>query len=129
MKVSEAMTREVRIASPDESICEAARAMAALDAGVLPVADEDRAMPLPAVDPRPAVPGVGRQQLLQQTSAELGHRGAHGQFHRGQARARAQRVGHDCGQPVYLGGDLRRDLLGEPLMRVSGSVVRQTRFW
>jgi CBS domain-containing protein len=42
MKVSEAMTRDVRIASPDETICDAARAMAALDAGVLPVADNDR---------------------------------------------------------------------------------------
>ena len=42
MKVSEAMTRDVRIASPDETICDAARAMAALDAGVLPVADKDR---------------------------------------------------------------------------------------
>ena len=30
MKVSEAMTREVRIANPDETICDAARAMAAL---------------------------------------------------------------------------------------------------
>jgi CBS domain-containing protein len=42
MKVSEAMTREVRIASPHETICDAARAMAALDAGVLPVVDKDR---------------------------------------------------------------------------------------
>src|SRR5262245_54656963 len=42
MKVSEAMTRDVRIASPDETIYDAARAMAALDAGVLPVADKDR---------------------------------------------------------------------------------------
>jgi CBS domain-containing protein len=42
MKVGEAMTRDVRIASPDETICDAARAMAALDAGVLPVADKDR---------------------------------------------------------------------------------------
>jgi CBS domain-containing protein len=42
MKVSEAVTREVRIADPDETICDAARAMAALDAGVLPAADKDR---------------------------------------------------------------------------------------
>lgn len=42
MKVSEAMTRDVRIASPDETICDAAQAMAALDAGVLPVGDNDR---------------------------------------------------------------------------------------
>ena len=42
MKVSEAMTRDVRIASPDETIFDAARAMAALDAGILPVAEKDR---------------------------------------------------------------------------------------
>jgi CBS domain-containing protein len=42
MKVSDAMTRDVRIASPDETICDAAKAMAALDAGSLPVGDNDR---------------------------------------------------------------------------------------
>jgi CBS domain-containing protein len=42
MKVSEAMTTDVRIASPTQSIQEAARMMAELDAGVLPVGDNDR---------------------------------------------------------------------------------------
>jgi CBS domain-containing protein len=42
MKVSQAMTREVRVASPDQSIREAARMMADIDAGVLPVGDQDR---------------------------------------------------------------------------------------
>jgi CBS domain-containing protein len=42
MKVSEAMTRDVRIASPEETIYDAAKAMAALDAGALPVGDNDR---------------------------------------------------------------------------------------
>jgi CBS domain-containing protein len=42
MKVSEAMTREVLIARPDHTIEQAARAMVELDAGVLPVAEEDR---------------------------------------------------------------------------------------
>jgi CBS domain-containing protein len=42
MKVSDAMTRDVRIASPEETIADAAKAMAALDAGVLPVGDNDR---------------------------------------------------------------------------------------
>ena len=37
MKVSHAMTREVRIAFPDQSIREAALAMAELDIGALPV--------------------------------------------------------------------------------------------
>lgn len=42
MKVSEAMSRDVRIASPDETICDAAKAMAAIDVGSLPVGDNDR---------------------------------------------------------------------------------------
>jgi CBS domain-containing protein len=42
MKVSEAMTRDVRITSPDETICDAAKAMASLDAGALPVGENDR---------------------------------------------------------------------------------------
>ena len=42
MKVSEAMTRDVRVANPDETICDAAKAMAALDVGALPVGDSDR---------------------------------------------------------------------------------------
>lgn len=37
MKVSEAMTRDVRVASPEQTIQEAARTMAELDTGVLPV--------------------------------------------------------------------------------------------
>jgi len=41
MKVSEAMTRDVRVASPDETIQKAAQTMASLDAGVLPVGEED----------------------------------------------------------------------------------------
>ncbi|CAN7606645.1 CBS domain-containing protein [Bradyrhizobium sp. LjRoot220] len=42
MKVSEAMTHDVYVASPDETIQQAAIAMAGLDAGVLPVGDDDR---------------------------------------------------------------------------------------
>jgi CBS domain-containing protein len=42
MKISEAMTADVRIASPSQTIQEAARMMAELDAGVLPVGDNDR---------------------------------------------------------------------------------------
>ena len=42
MKVREAMTRDVRVASPDESILDAARVMADIDAGVLPVGENDR---------------------------------------------------------------------------------------
>ena len=42
MKVSEAMTRDVRVAGPDQTIREAARMMAELDAGALPVGEQDR---------------------------------------------------------------------------------------
>src|SRR5438128_2505221 len=41
MKVSEAMTRDVRVANPDETIRQAAKTMATLDAGVLPVGEND----------------------------------------------------------------------------------------
>lgn len=42
MKVSEAMTRDVRLAEPNQSIREVARLMAELDIGALPVGDNDR---------------------------------------------------------------------------------------
>ena len=42
MRVSEAMSRDVRIASPDQTICEAARLMGEIDAGALPVGENDR---------------------------------------------------------------------------------------
>ncbi len=42
MKVSEIMTRGVEIASPDDTIQQAASRMAELDAGVLPVGENDR---------------------------------------------------------------------------------------
>ena len=42
MRVSEAMTRDVRVCHPRQSISEAARLMAELDCGVLPVGEQDR---------------------------------------------------------------------------------------
>jgi CBS domain-containing protein len=42
MRVSEAMTRDVRVANPGQSIREVARTMAEIDAGVLPVGENDR---------------------------------------------------------------------------------------
>ena len=42
MRVSEVMTRDVRIARPDQTIQQAARLMADIDAGVLPVGNEER---------------------------------------------------------------------------------------
>lgn len=42
MKVSDVMTREVQVVAPDETLEQAARAMALLDAGILPVGDANR---------------------------------------------------------------------------------------
>ena len=42
MRVSDAMTATVRIANPQQTIAQAAKMMAELDAGVLPVGDGDR---------------------------------------------------------------------------------------
>lgn len=42
MQVREAMTRDVRIATPDQTIHDAARIMAECDVGALPVGEEDR---------------------------------------------------------------------------------------
>jgi len=42
MKVCDAMTREVRIATPGQSIREVAKMMAEIDAGAMPVGENDR---------------------------------------------------------------------------------------
>jgi CBS domain-containing protein len=42
MKVSDAMTPDVRLVGPEQTICDAAKLMAEIDAGVLPVAEDDR---------------------------------------------------------------------------------------
>ena len=42
MRVSEAMTRDVRVATPGQTIRDAAKTMAEIDAGVLPVGESDR---------------------------------------------------------------------------------------
>jgi CBS domain-containing protein len=42
MRVNEAMSRDVRVASPQQRISEAAKLMAEIDAGALPVGENDR---------------------------------------------------------------------------------------
>jgi CBS domain-containing protein len=42
MRVSEAMSRDVRIATPGQSIRDVAKIMAEIDAGAMPVAENDR---------------------------------------------------------------------------------------
>ena len=42
MKVSDAMSRDVRVANPNQSIRDVASSMAQIDAGAIPVAENDR---------------------------------------------------------------------------------------
>lgn len=42
MKVRDAMSPDVRVISPDQSVCDAAKLMAEIDAGALPVGENDR---------------------------------------------------------------------------------------
>ena len=58
MKVCDAMTRDVRISSPDATIEEAAKTMLEIDAGVLPVGDNDRLVGV-VTDRDIAIRGIG----------------------------------------------------------------------
>jgi hypothetical protein len=79
-----------------------------------PVGDELRLMTGLALDPRPAVAGVGAQQLLQQPAADPGHRGPDGQLHPFQVAGRAKRARGQRRQVGYLGRELRLELTEEP---------------
>jgi len=59
MQVRDCMTREVRVIDPDETIEEAAVLMATIDAGVLPVALDDRLVGM-VTDRDIAIRGVGQ---------------------------------------------------------------------
>lgn len=58
MTVSEVMSRKVELVSPDDSIQRAAQTMARIDAGVLPVAQNDRLVGM-ITDRDIAIRGVG----------------------------------------------------------------------
>jgi len=59
MRVSECMTRDVRIVDPEETLEHAARAMAHIDAGILPVSENDRLVGI-ITDRDIAIRGVGK---------------------------------------------------------------------
>lgn len=59
MRVNEAMSREVRIASPDQTIADVAQIMAEIDVGSLPVGENDRLVGM-ITDRDIAIRGVGR---------------------------------------------------------------------
>lgn len=42
MKVSDIMTRDVRLVDPNQTVCDAAKKMAEVDVGLLPVGENDR---------------------------------------------------------------------------------------
>ena len=65
MRVKDVMTIEVRVANPDETIQSAARIMAGLDTGVLPVGEEDRLIGM-ITDRDIAIRGIakGKDQTL-----------------------------------------------------------------
>ena len=58
MQVSECMTQNVRVANPTETLQEAARAMADIDAGFLPVGENDKLIGI-ITDRDIAIRGVG----------------------------------------------------------------------
>jgi CBS domain-containing protein len=70
MRVREAMTQEVRIANPDQTICEAARLMAEIDAGSLPVGENDQLVGI-ITDRDIAIRAVAREKPLSTTVREV----------------------------------------------------------
>jgi len=58
MKVSDAMTPEVELCTPDDTLKDAAQAMAALGVGLLPVTDNDRLVGM-ITDRDIAIRGIG----------------------------------------------------------------------
>jgi hypothetical protein len=68
-----------------------------------------------ALGARAGEAGVGGQQRLQQPAAQLGDRGADRQLGPLDARPAGQRRRRFGGQPLYLGGCLRREPRGEPI--------------
>lgn len=59
MKVSDCMTRDVRVAAPTQTLREAAQLMAELDVGILPVGENDRLVGM-VTDRDIAVRGIAR---------------------------------------------------------------------
>jgi CBS domain-containing protein len=59
MKVSDCMTRDVRVAAPNQTLRDAAKLMAELDVGILPVGENDRLVGM-VTDRDIAIRGIGR---------------------------------------------------------------------
>ena len=70
MRVSDAMTSDVRVVRPEQSICEAARIMAECDSGALPVTDGERLIGV-VTDRDIAIRAVARQMSPLTTVGEI----------------------------------------------------------
>lgn len=74
MKVSDVMTHDVRIATPQQTIREAAALMAELDVGALPVSDQDRLIGMVTdrdIAVRAVAAGRGPDTLVSEVMTEI----------------------------------------------------------
>jgi CBS domain-containing protein len=70
MKVSDAMTSDVRVVRPEQSICQAAQIMAECDSGALPVTDGERLIGV-VTDRDIAIRAVAREMSPDTTVGEI----------------------------------------------------------
>ena len=76
MKVSDAMTRDVRVANPDQTIQDAAKMMSDVDSGVLPVGENDRLIGMITdrdIAVRAVAQGKGPQTLVREVMTDHVH--------------------------------------------------------
>jgi CBS domain-containing protein len=76
MKVSDAMTRDVRVANPNQTIQDAAKMMSDVDSGVLPVGENDRLIGMITdrdIAVRAVAQGKGPQTLVREVMTDHVH--------------------------------------------------------
>ena len=76
MKVSDAMTRDVRVANPNQTIQDAAKMMSDVDSGVLPVGENDRLVGMITdrdIAVRAVAQGKGPQTLVREVMTDHVH--------------------------------------------------------
>jgi len=76
MKVSDAMTRDVRVANPNQTLQDAAKMMSDVDSGVLPVGENDRLIGMITdrdIAVRAVAQGKGPQTLVREVMTDHVH--------------------------------------------------------
>jgi CBS domain-containing protein len=76
MKVSDSMTRDVRVANPNQTIQDAAKMMSDVDSGVLPVGENDRLIGMITdrdIAVRAVAQGKGPQTLVREVMTDHVH--------------------------------------------------------